>query len=777
MLGQALVLFAFISSLISGVAYYLNHKRGDIATLNVARYSYHAAVISVMGFCSFLIYLILTHQFQYTYVWNYSSTDLPTPLLISTFYAGQEGSFSLWALYTAIIGVVLMGFTSKRDYESSVMFVWNWILAFLLLMLIVKNPFEKIWEAFPKEIIQTGAIPTMVKNYIWLDEAKGIWAQIPQEGRSLNPLLQNYWMVIHPQILFSGFTAMAVPFVFAIAGLLRRDYQNWVRIAKPWAVFAATALGTGIILGGYWAYETLGWGGYWGWDPVENSSLIPWLVCIGLIHTMMSQTRSGAFVRTNFVLSIFAYVLVLYSTFLTRSGVLGETSVHSFVDPGMYAYWLLLAVIFVFGGVGFFLLFSRMREMPKIQIEHSIYSREFALFLGAYAVCLSALFIVIGTSSPIITNIIKGSSSAVDISFYVKTSLPIGIAIGFLAGFGQLLWWKNSNKQKLIKGLIIPFLLSLAFTLVMFFIGVSDFQIVVFLFASAFALFVNVIVGFQIFKGDPKYAGGSLAHIGLAFLFLGFVSSEGYDRMETIALERGKSVQVFDDYQLTYRETRNIDTERYGFLVDVEHGNQKFTVMPVMHYSNYTQNVLRHPDVKNMYTKDFYIAPMSLEESNQNQESSISLLKGETKNIQNIQITFVDYDFSNMDKAKMLEGGGFSIGAIIEVKSGEKTERIMPLMKNESGQVNYIPVTSTFGNIEIRISKLQPNREDPAKSRVELNYRKLDQSNQSQKSETLVVEASVKPLINLVWVGTITLLVGFIVTIVRRTQEARMKNQ
>ncbi|MBI5214284.1 MAG: cytochrome c biogenesis protein CcsA [Ignavibacteriae bacterium] len=777
MLGQALVLFAFISSLISGVSYYLNHKRGDIVNLNVARYSYHAAVISVMGFCSFLIYLILTHQFQYTYVWNYSSTDLPTPLLISTFYAGQEGSFSLWALYTAIIGVVLMGYASRRNYESSVMFVWNWILAFLLLMLIVKNPFENIWEAFPKEIIQTGPIPPTVTNFLWLDEVKGIWAQIPQEGRSLNPLLQNYWMVIHPQILFSGFTAMAIPFVFAIAGLLKRDYQGWVRIAKPWSVFAATALGTGIILGGYWAYETLGWGGYWGWDPVENSSLIPWLVCIGLIHTMMSQARSGAFVKTNFVLSILAYMLVLYSTFLTRSGVLGETSVHSFVDPGMYAYWLLLSVIFLFGGTGFYLLLSRMKEMPNVKIEHSIYSREFALFLGAYAICLSALFIVIGTSAPIITQILQGKSSAVDTSFYVKTTLPIGIAVSFLAGFGQLLWWKNSNKNKIIQGLILPLILSVLFTVVMVLIGVTEIQVLLFLFTAGFALFVNLIIGFQIFKGDPKYSGGALSHIGLAFLFLGFVSSEGFDRMETVSLERGKPLQVFSDYQLTYVGMKNVDAERYGFMVDVEHGKEKFTVMPVMHYSNYTQNVLRHPDVKNMYTKDFYIAPMSLEESDGKQESTISLLKGETKNLQGIQVKFIDYDFSNMDKTKMLEGGGFSIGAMLEIRSGEKVEQLMPLMKNDGGQVNYIPVKSTFADIELKINKLQPNREDPTKSRVELSFVLPNGNSQSVKLETLVVEASIKPLINLVWVGTITLLVGFIITIVRRSQETRLKSQ
>ena len=776
MLGQALVLLAFLCSIVSCVAYYLNFKKDSIQYLNVARYSYHAAVIAVMGFCSFLLYLILTHQFQYTYVWNYSSTDLPTPLLISTFYAGQEGSFSLWTIYTAIIGIVLMSYASKRNYESPVMFVWNWVFMFLLMMLIVKNPFEMIWDSFPKDLIQTGPIPPMTTNFMWIDKVKGIWAQIPQQGRSLNPLLQNYWMVIHPQILFSGFTSMAVPFAFSVAGLLKRDYQGWVRIAKPWTVFAATVLGTGVILGGYWAYETLGWGGYWGWDPVENSSLIPWLVCVGSIHTMMSQNRSGAFVRTNFVLSILAYVLVLYSTFLTRSGVLGETSVHSFVDPGMWAYWLLLGVIFVFGGSAFTLLIRRMREMPKVKIEHSIYSREFALFLGAYALCLAAMFITIGTSSPIITQFTQGKASAVEMSYYVQTVLPIGIVVSLLAGFGQLLWWRNSNKEKLMKSLLVPFILSVLFTAVMLYIGVRGFEVLLFLFGSAFAFFVNVAVGFKIYMGDPKYAGGAIAHIGITLMFLGFVSSAGYDKKETVSLEKGVPLNVLSDFKLTYIGYKVIDGERSGFLVDVEHGKDRFMVMPVMRYSNYTQSVLRAPDVKNMYTKDFYISPMSLEEPEEHPEQSLALLKGESKDIgKGMNVKFVDYNFDNADKAKMLEGGGFTIGAKIEISANGKTELIEPQMKGGTGAgPTFTAVKPSFSNVIFKISRLKPNREDPSKSVVELSYTDMS-AGQQGKGETLVVEASVKPMINLVWAGTITLVIGFIVTIIRRVQEAKLK--
>ena len=179
-------------------------------------------------------------------------------------------------------------------------------------------------------------------------------------------------MVIHPQVLFIGFTSMSVPFAYAVAGMLKRDYVSWIRVSTPWTVFGAMVLGTGVVMGGFWAYETLGWGGYWGWDPVENSSLVPWLVCVASIHTMLSQRRSGSFIKTNFVLSILCFIMVLYSTFLTRSGVLGDTSVHSFVEPGMLVYWMLLAGLFLFAAIGFGLFFARMKEMPKVPVEHSI---------------------------------------------------------------------------------------------------------------------------------------------------------------------------------------------------------------------------------------------------------------------------------------------------------------------------------------------------------------------------------------------------------------------
>jgi len=250
MAGTYLVRLAFLATVFSGAMFFASRRRDDERVLQYARYGFQASVLFILSFCVFLLYLILTHQFQYTYVWNYSATTLPTPLLVSTFYAGQEGSFSLWTLYTAIVGIFLLSYSARRGYEREVMGVWCVIQGVLLTMLVIKNPFTMIWDSFPAELVHTGTLPAVAANTVWLDKAQGIWAQFPAEGKGLNPLLQNYWMVIHPQILFSGFTAMAVPYAFAVAGLLKRDYSGWVKISKPWIVYGAAVLGTGIILGG-----------------------------------------------------------------------------------------------------------------------------------------------------------------------------------------------------------------------------------------------------------------------------------------------------------------------------------------------------------------------------------------------------------------------------------------------------------------------------------------------------------------------------------------------
>jgi cytochrome c-type biogenesis protein CcmF len=757
MIGGILVKIAFVTCALSVLSYYVNHRRATPTSLATGRIFYFITVLTVFGTAAVLLHLILTHQFQYTYVWSYSSRDLPTPLLVSTFYAGQEGSFTLWALYTSIIGIFLQRHSSKKGYEPQVMSVFGLILLSLLLMLIVKNPFLYVWQSWPGQV------------------AEGF---VPANGRGLNPLLQNYWMVIHPQVLFSGFSAMSVPYAYAVAGLMKKDYRNWVRPATPWLMFGGLVLGTGIMMGGFWAYETLGWGGYWGWDPVENSSLVPWLCAIAALHTTLSQRKKGAFIRTNFVLSILCFLMVLYSTFLTRSGVLGDTSVHSFVDPGMWAYWLLIAMIVVFVSIAVFMLRLRWKEIPKPESHLSMYSREFALFLGATALVASALLVTIGTSSPIITDILHGKKSTVDVSYYVTTMLPLGILIGLLSGIGQLLWWTRTDRKSFWRILRLPAALAAVVVLGLVPFGLRDLFVGMFVYAAAFSLAANVQVAWRIFAGNPKFAGGSIAHIGLAVMFFGFVASSKYDQKQTLSLTQGKPVQALG-YRLTYTGYKPIDRERYAFNVRVEKEGESHTVAPIMYYSSYNDGLMRNPDIANFITRDFYLAPLSLQEKTDDAPQKVELKRGESRDIDGVHITFVDFDFPVTQKAAMLEGKEVRIGAKLRVRDEKGKEVLLTPAKilNGGGQPRDAGATLE-GKYEFTITGMRPDREAKENSRVEIGVRDLREktSDDASQGDVLVAEASIKPYINLVWSGVIILLVGFLVTIVRRAQEASLRS-
>lgn len=388
LLGNIAVIVGFIASLLGMAAYFRSIQQPQL--IGVARAGFHVTVTTVLVSSLILLILIVKHQFQFHYVWAYSSRELPLGLLMSTFYAGQEGSFLLWTLMVSIIGVVLLIYTQKRDNEREVMGVYSSILAFLMMLLIVKNPFAPIEGNM-----------------------------IPADGRGLNPLLQNFWMQIHPPILFLGFAAMAPPFALAIAALMRRKYQGWVVSSLPWVLGGSMLLGLGISLGGFWAYETLGWGGWWGWDPVENASLIPWLISVALIHTMLTQKRTKGLVLTNFILAILAFVLVLYSTFLTRSGVLGEASVHSFVDPGRFSFTLLVLFMFAFTDVGFALLFGRFTKWGRGMFERfhgwKLYGLLYLVVIGPSVPIFAQ---VSGDLVPVFTDMIANANPVLLLLYY-----------------------------------------------------------------------------------------------------------------------------------------------------------------------------------------------------------------------------------------------------------------------------------------------------------------------------------------------------------------------
>jgi cytochrome c-type biogenesis protein CcmF len=405
--GDVLLLVAFVACALSGLAFFWSARAEEASATarlwkRTGRWAWASMSAAVVAASGVLWYLILTHQYQYAYVYQQSSNDLPLHYLFSTFWAGQEGSFLLWILMMCGVGAALIAYV-QREYERHVMAVVALSQFFLLSMIvglqfgpveIGSSPFAPLAEKF------TDA-PIFQQN-------PGF---VPADGQGLNDLLQNPWMTIHPPFLFVGFSAMVVPFAFALASLWRRKYTEWVRPALPWTLFAVAILGVAITMGGYWAYVTLSFGGYWAWDPVENSSLVPWIVGVAAFHTMLVQKKSGAGQKASLLLSIASYLLVIYSTFLTRSGILGDVSVHSFVDLGLYNQLLLW--IAVIGGLGIGLFAYRYTELPTPDEEPRILSREFMILSGAALPFNTAAVITLGTSRPIFGRILRDISSAV----------------------------------------------------------------------------------------------------------------------------------------------------------------------------------------------------------------------------------------------------------------------------------------------------------------------------------------------------------------------------
>ena len=796
MIGNILITLATAASVFTIIMYYMTF-RGYENTLKYARLGYHAMAVFVIAASALLLHAILTHQYEYEYVFNYSGSGLPTGLLMSTFYAGQQGSFLLWLFFTVIIGLVLQDYTAKRgDLEYRVMMIFTVSAAFLLIMInpALKSPFNYIWSeatfiqakylnpsylSFPFisqfSFSDPGSKDQFIKvnsELVGLLKANGISiTDFIVQGKGLNPLLQNFWMQIHPPILFSGFAMSTVPFSFAFAALMKNDYKDWVKQALPWLTAGMMVLGLAIMLGGYWAYGVLGWGGYWGWDPVENSSLVPWIIGVAAIHTMLVQKKTqtenhpGRFLKINLLLSIGTYLLVLYSTFLTRSGILGDASVHSFVAPGTIVFLFLLLFIGTFTILGIAGIVYRWKSLEEItEGNENLLSRELALFTGSIALIASALIVLAGTSAPI-------WGTTVEVKFYNELNLPIAIIIGLLNGFSLIMKWRLNSAVSIWKEAKIS-LIATAFIslLIVLFGGVVDIMLILLIISSVFALVVNSEVLYRVIRGKRIKAGAYLAHIGIALFLLGVVASGSFTQEERVTLVRGENKEVFG-HTLNFTNITPFDNgQKYRFNISVDGGSS--VISPIMFIADFNNSLMREPDILSRFTSDFYIAPVSYADgsnaSSSGQQLSLSL--GDTHTYEGKQITFKKFDFPQDAMSAMMSGGDFKIGAIIDVAYEGKTKEIEVYMKNTDGQRSFDPVEIPEADLSVRLSNLNA----AGKIDVVLTSLSADNNSASASQESLTIEASIKPFIGLVWLGVLVTVAGFFITTIRRTKESKI---
>jgi cytochrome c-type biogenesis protein CcmF len=544
---------------------------------------------------------------------------------------------------------------------------------------------------------------------------------------------------------------------------MRNEYDRWIKIAMPWALFSGMILGLGIMLGGYWAYGVLGWGGYWGWDPVENSSLVPWVIIVAAIHTMVSGLTNGKFKRSSLLLCILAYIMVLYSTFLTRSGILGDASVHSFVDPGQEVYLFLVVFLSLFGTGAIALLISRLKHLKSQKSDAvDILSKESALFIGTITLCATALVIAIGTSWPIFA---KGT---VDPSFYNKMNLPLAILIAAINGFSMLLKWKHSDEKQFIKSLYVPIGLTAAAAIVMIYFGLNDILIGIFAAASFFAFFINVESAYRIIVNRTSKTGAYIAHLGIMVLFLGVIGSAKYSEEVNISLPIGEPRQALG-YTLTYLRATEIPGEhdKYHFNIAVEKDGSVILLQPIMFYSEYSQGIMKNPDYAPLPTKDIYIEPMALEVPDKfAKEDLVMLSKGETKEAKGLNVKFIEVSEAPMSGKHDHENEmGDKVGVKLEVTSGGKTETVIAEQKITEGNQEPIPVhLASSDRYTFYLGGLSVEGE------TKINLAVVDETlpKIEQPAETLVVTAAVKPFISLVWIGTLIMVIGFFISMLNR---------
>lgn len=797
MIGNILLTVGLLGGIFTFISYYLSVK-GHNNTLVPARIGFHVTAISVIAASAMLLHAILTHQYQYKYIFNYSGSDLPMGLLMSTFYAGQEGSLMLWLLFTVIVGLVLLDYTSKRgDLEPRVMMIFTLGTIFLLVMVspLLKSPFEYIWAeetfinvkylnpSFLSMSFMQGHMfsdPNSGDNFVRMSSEfyaalKGAGISLNQfilQGKGLNPLLQNFWMQIHPPILFIGFAMSTVPFSFALAALIKNDYSSWVKQSLPWLLAGMMVLGLAIMLGGYWAYGVLGWGGYWGWDPVENSSLVPWIVGVAGIHTMLVQKKSqakggpGRFVKTNLILAILTYVLVMYSTFLTRSGILSDASVHSFVAPGKTVFIFLLGfmVLFTLLGIGF-IAYRWKYLSAHFEAEENILSRELALFTGSVALIASAIIILAGTSAPI-------WGTAVEIRFYNELNLPIAIIIGLINGFSLLLKWKRTDSSNILKSSALSLGAATLLTLAAIFIGgMNDIMLIIFTWATSFALFVNLEIAFKILKGKLSFLGAYVAHTGLALFFLGVIATGGFTQNQQAELVKGEPVEVLG-HKLTFTGYQPYENgTKYRFNIDVADGDSKEVISPVMFIAEFNNSLMREPDILNQLTKDFYIAPVSYEDGRNAASGGdkVSLSKGEAKELNGYNIEFEQFNFGEKEMSAMMSGQPFQLGAVLKISDDSHSESVELFMKSDGQSREFTSAHLHEFELDLQLLRLD------ASGTVELlvNDGAHDKAPATvEGKEVLSIEASIKPYINLVWFGVIFMVAGFFISIIRRLKES-----
>lgn len=783
-LGNLLIILAFVASLVSVIAYSFSLRSNDASWKNFARKAFAVHTFSIIGIFALLFYLIFNQRLEYYYVWEHSNSIMPLRYIFSCFWEGQEGSFLLWMFWHAILSWIII--RKGGEWESGVMVVVSMVQVFLVSMIIGVVVFNHKYGSNPFVLLRDHpdfANFPFIKMPDYLSKLK--------DGRGLNPLLQNYWMTIHPPTLFLGFASTVIPFAFAMAGLLRKKYTEWIKPALPWTFFGIMILGTGILMGAAWAYESLSFGGFWAWDPVENASLVPWMTLIGAGHVMLIYKHRGTSLLSTYLLSVLTFILILYSTFLTRSGILGNTSVHAFTDLGMTGQLVVYMAFFTV--ISIFLIIKNYKHISVSQDEH-ISSREFWMFIGMLVLLIGAIQITSTTSIPVWNKLfgLKQAPPVDPIDHYNSWQIPVAVIVCLLIGVSQFFKYKITEGKIFFRKIILSVSIAVLIT------GASAFVLKEYrphyyalFFASVFAIVANLDFLIRVLKGKVKQSGASVAHIGIGMILLGALISNSkkevisqnvknvnlgkdFPNQENIMIEQRTDTLPMGDYFVTYKgkEQKGVNmiyTIEYFKLNQATGIKEKsFELHPVVQMNDRMGNV-SEPSTQRFLTKDIYTHITYAEmDENKNAEQSdeyqspktFAVAIGDTFMTSNSMVIF---DGFNKDVSRSefgLNDSDIAVGAHLRVEDvNKKIYNAEPVFVIK----NY-NAFSKEANVEPLGLKFSFGKIDPSTGKIELQV----SEKKSNKREFIIMKAIIFPGINILWIGCILMMIGSIIAIRKR---------
>ena len=855
--GHFAVVLSFASALFSMLSYSLAVNQNNNDFLLWGKRFFYAHAVGVLAVFFALFYIIHQHYFEYQYAYQHSSTELPWYYMISCFWEGQEGSFLLWMFWHAVLGLILIH--KAKDWHGPVLFVMalaQVILGSMLLgfhcgdIKIGSSPFELLRDHNPEALL----IPVLEKL------GKANYLEIYKEGNGLNPLLQNYWMVIHPPTLFFGFAATIVPFAFAFAGLWRNRLTEWMLPALPWALVAVMVLGTGIIMGGYWAYESLSFGGYWAWDPVENASLMPWLLLITATHMLLINKSTGKYPVLTMVLTMFSFFMVLYATFLTRSGILGNASVHSFTDLGLSGQLILLLFVFIFltyamsfakrsmaigffvigllailtvalldwpistsmqstvgaivlvGASVWFILNLYKRYNTKLETDQW-HSREFWMFVGSMVLLLSGFQVIIMTSIPVFNKLFEGSKASAGEAYYNQVQIWFAIPVVLLTAIGQYFKYKQSDYRKVLESIANSLLIALVLAMgALFLFNIWSLSFMLLIVASCYAVVGNIHYIWTSLKGRIKVSGASIAHIGFGLMMLGVVvssvnktvlslnqSGTGFfsetneqgqvdeqakkGNKENVLLAKNRPVQFANNaLRATFKSVREAKPNKY-FKVDYEVLNSKGEVTDAFTLEPNTQNnpkmgMVSNPDTRHYLTRDIFTHVTFESSMEQQKDQSFSQFRTDTVSLGQ---TFATADGSRQlsvqkinvmqPEAAQQSNPTLHLQAEVLINSLGDTFWAKPEFIS-ADQIRFKESIVDAAGVIVIFDRVIPDPKDPKNMLFVISS-----GTRKPKMDYIILKAIEFPYINLLWLGTLVLLFGFMLSIIQRFKELKRRQQ